>query len=672
MSDDELEPIIDDEHIARLVAFDEALALARPTVELLEVPEGQDLAEETKKELAFLRLLQRLRPSRQSAFQTSGGGPDTAVNVFTPPAVLSSGLERFESYREVGGGAFGIVYQAFDKRLHREVALKVPRPGTELTPQVRDRFLREAQAAAALDHPNLVAVHDADASGSSCFIAFAYCPGPTLAQWLQQRCEPLRWDEAMTLMLPLARAVAHAHDRGVVHRDLKPSNVLLCRVGPTKSVIEPGDNVLDLEPKITDFGLAKFLFSQTRALTAAQSIVGTRGYMAPEQAMGRSREVGKPADVYALGAVFYELLTGLTPLEAEIGPESAEAMRSWEPPRPSRLRPGLPKALDWVVLKCLERLPQHRYADAGELMDDLVRVSKSQSVRARPRRWVMRRWRSMCRHPIRVAVVLALAGVLGFGLASGDRLRDLTEPALRSYYGGLQDGHSVTLVAATGGPAWYSEATPDMPLGMTWGKERPLRLHSPNGVGRLELLSDPQHTSYRLSAEILHECPLKGKVEDEKVGVYVGHQEGPRHIGGVYHTLTFADWGRLAGRVGVDAHRRRSPGLNQTSALAKFSEPPKLFDPPQDAACPLWRSLAVEVSLERVAFYWDNKTEPFAVLPREVIDDRLAALSQADHDLGLGEAVPRFGLAPRGALGLYVQYAAAQFRNVIIEPLAGD
>ncbi len=643
------EELIDDEHLARLVAYDEALAGTDPAKVwhvAAEVNPGQD---EIKADFEFLRLLQRLRPQRQT-IHIDGATPDTAIECFRPTEVLPRGLERFEVYRELGGGAFGTVYHAYDTRLRREVALKVPRAGILVTPQLRERFLREARAAAALEHPNLVPVYDAEVSGSVCFIA-----GPTLAQWLQQRPEPVEWREALTLMLPFVRGVQHAHERGVVHRDLKPSNVLLQRTESSNSSIPTfgSGNAAAVEwmPKVTDFGLAKFILRESKDLTGDRTVVGTRGYMAPEQAMGRSKEVGKAADVYALGAILYELLTGRTPLEAETDSETPPETRSWETPRPSHWRGGIPRALDWVVLKCLERHPARRYADAGELADELVRLLEKQPVRARPAPWTAGVWRNVQRHPARstAAGFLLALGVLGLAFVGYDVLRDPTPSALKAHYRNLRNGQTVELVGESGGPAWHERATPEKPLAMTW-RDGPLRLSSPNGVSRLELLRDPQCLSYRFRAEISHET--RQNPQDEKIGVYFGAQQRPDEVGEVYHTFTFADWGRLRGRVGVDTHRRLRPGLNQNDALAKSSEPPKQFEPSVEGGDPPWRSMMVDVTPDRLTVYWDDLTQPLVSLACDAIDERLTRLSASNANMGLPEAVPGFRWAPRrlGAL----------------------
>ena len=230
-------------------------------------------------------------------------------------------LRRLESVgsrirRELGRGAFGIVFLALDPALGREVALKVARPETTVTPQFRRRFLREAQAAAALTHPNVVSVFESGEWGPICYIAQEYCAGPTLAAWLEQRTEPVPVAAVAALVATLAAALDYAHQHGIIHRDLKPSNVMLVPKSGGDCVPSGGENdVLNLVPKIADFGLAKLLESSA-AETRSGLLLGTPGYMAPEQVEGRLGTIGPQTDIHALGVILYEMLTGRPPFSA--------------------------------------------------------------------------------------------------------------------------------------------------------------------------------------------------------------------------------------------------------------------------------------------------------------------------------------------------------------------
>jgi tetratricopeptide (TPR) repeat protein len=309
-------------------------------------------------------------------------------------------LGRFELRRELGRGGFGTVYLAHDPQLLRDVALKVPHAEVLADPELWSRFQREARAAAGLDHPHLVPVYEAGAGGALCYIASAYCPGPTLAAWLRTQIEPVPCSDAAQLVRTLAGAVQHAHERGVIHRDLKPSNILL---QVSQSAI---CNLQSAIPKITDFGLAKAL-GDTQA-TRTGATVGTPCYMAPEQADSRGTPIGPAADVYALGVILYELLTGRTPFQADSPLATLMRVRHEEPLRPSQLRHRLPRDLETICLKCLEKEPGRRYSSAKALADDLGRYLEHRPIVARRVGPVGRLARGCRRKPVVAGLLLAL------------------------------------------------------------------------------------------------------------------------------------------------------------------------------------------------------------------------------------------------------------------------
>jgi WD40 repeat protein len=400
------EPIANDDPLTPLlVACDEALAIgdaASTTTHAAAAP--PELRPRLERGLACLKLLHAVLPVRN--LTADGDTPNY--------------LGRFELRRHLGQGAFGVVWLAFDPDLRREVALKVPHAGSLADANLRQRFIREARAAAGLDHPGIVPTYEAGEAGPICYLASAYCPGPTLAAWLRQREAPVPVQQAARVVAALADAAQHAHSRGVIHRDLKPSNVLLAP--PTQGTVS-GDGESSV-PRITDFGLAKFLVAEvgvsTAPLTHSGTIIGTPAYMAPEQAAGDPDLVGPAADTYALGVILYELLVGRPPFQAEIPLETLVLAKSEDPVPPSRLRPRLPRDLEAICLKCLRKEPGRRYTSAGELADELRRFLAGEPLRfTRPLGRVEKVWRWCRRNPWRAgATALAASALIGTAIVA--------------------------------------------------------------------------------------------------------------------------------------------------------------------------------------------------------------------------------------------------------------
>jgi len=308
---------------------------------------------------------------------------------------LPSHIGRFEIARVLGQGGFGIVYLARDPLLNRQVALKVPRLHALASDSLRERFRREARATAALDHPHIVPIHEMGEAGPLHYLAFAYCEGPNLAQWLKLQAGPVPPHMAAGVVRALAEAVHYSHDRGVLHRDLKPSNVLLFPVAAGA-----GEMALPYVPRIVDFGLARLAEEELEA-TGTTGVIGTPLYMAPEQALGLPEEVGPAADIYALGIILYELLCGRPPFVGTRPLEVLDQVRSAEPPPLRKQRPEVPRDLETICLKCLQKRPAERYATAQALADDLARFLQGAEVLARPVTMWLRlvRW---CQQPQRL------------------------------------------------------------------------------------------------------------------------------------------------------------------------------------------------------------------------------------------------------------------------------
>ena len=308
-----------------------------------------------------------------------------AEDVFAPVKATTAtsdtpgNIGRFQIIRQLGQGGYGVVFLARDPQLRRLVALKVPRPEVLVTASLRQRFLREAEAAAALNHANAVPVFESGHVGPLCYIASAYFAGPNLDQWVADQDGPILPHDAAHWVQQLAEAMQHAHLRGVLHRDLKPSNVLMSRNEPIGALAGTEKTWI---PRVTDFGLAR-LAEATGDQTRTNAILGTPSYMAPEQASGQVRQTGPATDIYGLGAILYFLLTKRPPLEAETPMATLQAVVTTEPTRPSRIQLDVPRDLEAICLQCLEKSPEKRYASASQLAADLQRFLDGEPVRAR-------------------------------------------------------------------------------------------------------------------------------------------------------------------------------------------------------------------------------------------------------------------------------------------------
>ncbi|MDX2131356.1 MAG: protein kinase [Planctomycetota bacterium] len=297
-------------------------------------------------------------------------------------------LPGYEQIEFVGRGGMGVVYRALHTALHRVVAVKMLLPGMHDAPHETEALLREASAVAAIQHPNIVQVFDVAAIDARPYFTMEFLEGGSLAQRMGGAPQPPR--QAAELTALLATAVQVAHERGVVHRDLKPGNILF---------------TLDGSPKIADFGLARLMACDPSA-TLGQAGFGTPSYMAPEQALGAPGRNEPAVDVYALGAILYDLLTGRPPFRADSPLETQRQVIEQEPAPPSRLNARVPRDLETVCLACLSKDPARRYASAGALADDLRRFLRGEPIAARPigpaerlRKWVRR-------HPTRTAAWL--------------------------------------------------------------------------------------------------------------------------------------------------------------------------------------------------------------------------------------------------------------------------
>ena len=305
-------------------------------------------------------------------------------------------LGDYELFEEIGRGGMGVIYKARQAGLDRVVALKLLLAGEFADAKARQRFVREARIAARLTHPGIVTIHEVGEHQGRPYFAMEYVPGPNLAQRCRDGLLPMT--TAARYVEQLARAVHYAHQHGVIHRDLKPANIL----------VTPED-----EPKLTDFGLTKSLVDPTRTLESA----GSPNFMAPEQADSTLGPTGTATDVFGLGAVLYFLLTGRPPALGESLSETLRAVVACEPVAPRQLRPALPRDLETIALRCLEREPTRRYVSAHEVAEELARWRNHEPIRARRASPVDRLTKWVRRRPMVVglAATLTLSVVVGLG-----------------------------------------------------------------------------------------------------------------------------------------------------------------------------------------------------------------------------------------------------------------
>jgi WD40 repeat protein/serine/threonine protein kinase len=364
----------------------------------------------------------RFGPSRADGQSRGGSGTDDGRDADVPPPPMVPG---YEIIGELSRGGMGVVYRARQVGLNRVVALKMILAGAGAVAEDRARFRAEAEAVARLDHPNVVQIYDIGECDGCPYFSMELVEGPTLAAACQGRPQPAQ--SAAAVLETLARAIDCAHQRGILHRDLKPANILL---KPTRAQSGWGRDGVDgrrdhassslsssfWTPILADFGLARRL--DDLSLTQHGRIVGTPSYMAPEQVDGRGRRPGPAVDVYSLGTILYELLTGRPPFLAGSIESTLALVANGDPIPPRRLQPDVPRDLETIALKCMEKSPSRRYASAADLAGDLGHFLRGEPIRARPPS-TCDRWRKFTRR--NRAMVGGVAGVmaaLALGIAT--------------------------------------------------------------------------------------------------------------------------------------------------------------------------------------------------------------------------------------------------------------
>ncbi|MGN6135763.1 MAG: serine/threonine-protein kinase [Aureliella sp.] len=364
----------------------EQLLQARLAGQSVEVP--GDLAAELEQAVAAHAALRHL-------LEPTAIGQQPPEAARTPPAVSPD----YVIEREIGQGGMGVVYLARQRSLNRAVALKVLRPGQQTFGPLVDRFLHEAQHLAQLRHPHIVAIHEVGQAAGEPYFTMDYVDGEPLTAILARG--PLTPSRAIDILKQVAAAVQYAHRHGIIHRDLKPGNVLLDRRG---------------HAFVTDFGLARNVHHDAR-LTQTGELLGTPQYMAPEQARGQSDAIGEATDIHALGLLLFEMLTGRAAFLASSPADVLVKLLHEEPPPARSLDRRIPRDLETICAKCLQKSPGARYANVSALLEDIRRYENGEALSARPTGWLVRtsRW---CRRRWRVAATALAAAALTLVIAS--------------------------------------------------------------------------------------------------------------------------------------------------------------------------------------------------------------------------------------------------------------
>ncbi len=546
----------------------------------------------------------------------------------------------------LGSGGGGVVYRARQHSLDRTVALKVLHPLELPEPEELALFRNEAEAVARLQHPNVVQIHEFGNHKGYPFCVMEYVAGGGLDKRLAGKRLPPR--EAAALVVTLARAVHAVHGHGIIHRDLKPGNILLDAGGV---------------PKVADFGLAKRVGAAV-SLIRSGTVAGTPAYMAPEQACGRSKEIGPATDVYSLGAILYELLAGRPPFKGESLLDTLEQVKKQPPVAPRTLDRTLPRDLELICLKCLEKEPGRRYASAEALAADLERFLRGEAP-AGPESLPARLVRRVRRRPWLVAgVALLVAAVSGMSLAGYLTMPENPETALRRTL--AADG-TYTFVGDKGVPrhrAW------PVTLGVLANPAEADEGFSYKSVDAcpLQLLTAPGLEQYRFRAKVRHDQDSSCGA----AGIFFGLTTTPTANGDVlcYCTLTFNDLTELP------PHNPPGKGHNPVRLQVRTYRPKTgaaysrgvgdsvLMNPAFVAnKSKPFRDLAVEVSPAAARIFWEGQL---------VCELTQGELSEAAHNMlylepALAGITVRF--PPAGGFGTFVDGGAASFKDVVIETL---
>ena len=555
---------------------------------------------------------------------------------------------------EIGRGGMGIVFRAQQESVKRQVAIKIIRSGFYAQSSVITRFRTEAGAIARLQHPNVVQIHEFSQHEDLPYFVMEWVEGGSLEKTLDNG--PLSFRRAAELTRIIAGAVEFAHQKQVIHRDLKPSNILMTHDGV---------------PKIADFGLAKLLDEQGNE-TQTDMILGTPNYMAPEQAAGRTSEIGPVTDVYSLGAILYEIMTGQPPFKGTDRLNTMRLVREVELTPPSKLQPGIPKNLEAICVKCLAKTPSRRYQSAQAFADDLTLWLADERPRGIP--GVVGRGVTRLRRN-RVAAAL---GVICLIFVVALYLRDPDRP-LRELQAKLAKGEPATLIAEKGNPTWFRWLEGEDSSKMVIGKDGTVVIHASDRA-MLQLLPSVEAERYRFQVRIRHE---KSSLPGE-VGIFFAHNsisvnDVPVHF---FVQLTFND---IRGKKDLPIIIGKWPVPqvpNFARMLAHFysrpTVPPKVdsemcakyglpFDPVGERE-EGWRDLAVTVTPEGITAEWDGHQFGMSTDDIKMAIDREIAYLQKHLPLSTVLTVPRPIYTPRGSLGLFIERGSAAFCSATLIP----
>jgi tRNA A-37 threonylcarbamoyl transferase component Bud32 len=581
---------------------------------------------------------------------------DRAATLDAPPtpAAKAPSIPGYDVLHELGRGTFGVVYKVRQESLNRVLALKMLRGDVdEWMSEGRPLFRREAETVAKIRHPHIVELYDINEHEGRLYYTMEYVEGGTLEKKLKDGPLPPR--AAAELVEKVALAVQKAHEANIVHRDLKPGNVLLDKEG---------------SPKVADFGLAKWLNSDA-SLMASTAIVGTPSYMAPEQTEGKLGKIGTATDVWGLGVILYQTLTGKLPFEADDTVRLFAKIRSDEPVPPRKLRREVPRELETICLKCLEKDGKKRYANAGMVAERLRRVMDGKPIPERPRGWLATAWRSACRHPYLLGLV---AGVLCAAVAVAViRPGKNTEPPKID---------AKTALETTGVFQFTGDTVYPRPL--RWPLGSPEKVEDVPEAGYFtvqslaktlfEIVDDPLSEHYQFGVDIRHEVSAGAS----EVGLYFGFQQGQQSQAS-FLTVSYGDRhnslllhkkqdGETASWVTASAHCfAGKPDDVPDFALRNLLE----FEPalPWSGPAP-WRRIEIEVLPEVVRVSWraaeDGPMNQIGMpLERKRLDEALRGHLRVHQNLAF--LPTKFN--PRSGLGLYVSNGKASFRRIMIRRL---